>query len=419
MVQLSLSYEDKLLLYCSRLSIDIEISQKIEEILSSELDWNYIVDCSVKQGITSLFYWNLRKITTGKQIPSEILQKLEKMYYSNLARNVIYYDELHRVLTAFKKVNIDTIVLKGVFLAEEIYKNVGLRSMGDADLLIKEKDLKQVRIELTKLRYSEMNIFPTRLHEQLHRIKSGETTFISKEKNTFIDIHWDIQPCEYTYKLDVNKFWDNAKPIKIANIETLTFACEDILQHLCLHVDKHITLSSIFSYEPPAKPLRDYCDISEVIKYYNNMINWDYILQSSKNYGIEKPVYQGLSIAKTYFGAFVPGDVLTGLKPIESITIGFEEIYREAMTERHEKENKYDETVLFTDLKMIDGCYNKAYFVFRGIFPSKKFMMHYYSIDNENQVYIYYLTRFRKSFQSGLNTLHQLPRYLLESTFNK
>ena len=116
MDQLSLSTEDKLLLYCSRLNISVDTKCKIDEILSNVLDWNYIVDCSVKQGISPLFYWNLKKISNGKDVPSEAMKVLEKMYYSNLARNMLLYDELSKILSAFKKADIDVIVLKGAFL---------------------------------------------------------------------------------------------------------------------------------------------------------------------------------------------------------------------------------------------------------------------------------------------------------------
>ena len=50
MVKLNFSSEDKLLLYCSRVSMDEDIELKIKEILNEVLDWNYIVECSVRQG---------------------------------------------------------------------------------------------------------------------------------------------------------------------------------------------------------------------------------------------------------------------------------------------------------------------------------------------------------------------------------
>jgi hypothetical protein len=54
--RLSLSIEDKLLLYCSRLNIEENIRHNIDEIMNKPLNWDYIFDCSIKQGITPLFY---------------------------------------------------------------------------------------------------------------------------------------------------------------------------------------------------------------------------------------------------------------------------------------------------------------------------------------------------------------------------
>ncbi len=414
MDQLSLSSEDKLLLYCSRLSINEDIKCKIEEILNNVLDWNYIVDCSIKQGISPLFYWNLKKVNNVKDVPSEIMKNLEKIYYSNLARNMLFYDELSKILTAFEKAGIDTIVLKGAFLAEEIYKNIGLRPMSDIDLLIKEKDLQKAKKELTELMYfAPARIFPTKLHEQFQIAQSNELPpFIHETKKIVIEIHWDIQPHQTPYKIDINKFWNNAKPIKIASVETLIFTSEDLLQHLCLHLDKHITSSSA----PPAKPLRDYCDIAEVTRYYKDTINWNYLLQNSKDYGIEEPIFQGLYIAKKHFGAFVPEDILSELEPVKS-SVCFEEIFKGLIKDDSNKKYQCLEMSYLVNLKPVKGIWNKSRIIFGDIFPSKEFMMYRYSITNEKQVYRYYLTRSGTALQWGLTILRQLPSYILKFTF--
>lgn len=414
MVQLSLSSEDKLLLYCSRLSISEDIQCKIEEILSNVLDWNYIIDYSIKQGISPLFYWNLKKISNGKDVPPEVMKSLEKMYYSNLARNMLLYDELSKILTAFQKAGIDTIVLKGAFLAEEIYKNIGLRPMNDIDLLIKEEDLQKAKKKLTELKYSATSISQTKFHEQFQTLLDNELEFIHHDKKISIDIHWDIQSPQIPYKTDINKFWDNTKPVKITGIETLTFAPENILQHLCLHLDKHINVS----HSPLARPLRDYCDIAEVTNHYKDTINWRYLLQSSKDYGIEEPIFQGLFIAKEYFGAFIPENILSEFEPVKS-SICFEEVFRGLKKEDPNKKYQCLETDRLVNLKKVKGIWNKSRIIFGYVFPSKEFMIHRYSIKNEKQVYRYYLIRSGTVIQLGITILGQLPNYILRSTFGK
>jgi hypothetical protein len=413
MDQLSLSSEEKLLLYCSRLSISEDIKCKIEGILSNDLDWDYTLECSIKQGISPLFYWNLKKINNGKDVPSEVMKNLEKIYYSNLARNMLLYDELSKILTAFKKADIDTIVLKGAFLAEEIYKNIGLRPMSDIDLLVKEEDVQKAKKELLKLKYSA-NVYTTKTHEKFQTILSEELPFTHQNKNSYVEIHWDIQPHNTPYMIDINKFWNNTKSVEIAGIEALTFASEDLLQHLCLHLDKHIN----YSGAPPAKPLRDYCDIAEVTNYYKDTINWNYLIQSSKNYGIEEPIFQGLFIAKEYFGALIPENIIRELEPVKS-DISFEEIFQGLTKNNSNKKYQCLEMSYLTNLKIIDGSWNKARIIFGDVFPSKEYMMYRYSIKNENQVYRYYFVRSGTAIQWGLTILKQLPGYIYRSTSGK
>lgn len=414
MDQLSLSSEVRLLICCSRLNMDEDIKFRVKEILNEVLNWNCILDCSTKQGISPLLYWNLSKISNGKDVPYEILNNLEKMYYSNLARNMLLYNELGKILKAFKRADIDTVVMKGAFLAEEVYKNISLRSMSDIDLLIKEEDLQKVKKELNKLTYFVTITFPTKLHEQFQTAVSEELSFANETRKVVIDIHWNIQPPQSCYKIKIDEFWNNVKSVRIVGIETLTFAPENILQHLCLHLDKHINLNTA----PPANPLRDYCDIAQVTRHYNKIINWNYLLENSKDFGIEGPVFQGLYIANKYFGALVPEYMLDKLGPPES-NIDFQEIFKDLMKESSNKTDPEYENHYITNLRLINGICNKIHIIFGDVFPSKEYIMYRYSIKDERQVYRYYLIRIGAAFLWGLANLWQLPRYLFRSFFSR
>jgi hypothetical protein len=391
--------------------MDEEIKIKVNKILSETLDWDYIVECSVRQGISSLLYWNLSKIRNGKAVSYEVMKKLEKMYYSNLARNILLYDELSKVLKAFKRAGIDTIVLKGAFLAEKIYLNVGLRPMSDLDLLIKEKNLTKVKNELNGLMY--FDTYHTKYYEQLQTVLSNEHLFIHKNKEIHIDLHWNILPPENPYKIDINKLWENARPINIANVETLVLAPEDLLQHLCLHLDNHINYST-----PAAQHFKNYCDIAEVTMHYREIINWSYFLQNSKNCGIENPIYHGLFIAEKSFGAFVPGDVLNALEPAKSNT-GLKETFDGLMQDNSNKKNKWKRIKFYMKLEKVIGIRNKLHLLSGYIFPSKEFMMYHYSIEDEKKIYKYYLIRSGRVLKQGLRILWKLPNYIFRSAFSK
>ena len=243
--------------------MDDGITHKVKEILNDCLNWDYIVESSMRHGISPLLYWNLSKIDNGKDAPEEVMTKLRKLYYGNAAWNMFLYDELSKVLKAFKDAGIDVIVLKGAFLAETIYKNIGLRPMGDVDLLIKKEDLQKVKKKLVQLMY-HAPVYPTKWHEQWQTEQAEEIHYTNQDKNIMIDVHWNIQPPSIPFQIDINKFWENAQPVKIAGVETLMFTPEDLLQHLCLHLDKEINNGAL--------PFRWYCDIAEVIRHYGEKL---------------------------------------------------------------------------------------------------------------------------------------------------
>ena len=405
MDQLNLSSEDKLLLYCARTSVNEDITYKVKEILNDCLNWDYILKSSTRHGIQLLLHWNLSKIDGGKDVPEEVMAKLRKLYYGNVARNMFLYDELSKVLKAFKDAKINVIVLKGAFLAEAIYKNIGLRSFSDVDLLIKKEDLHKVKKELSQLMYhAPDNIYPTKCHEQWLNEPAVEIQYTNQDKTVKIDVHWDIQPPSSPFQIDINGFWENAQSVKIAGVETLMFAPENLLQHLCLHLNTHINIDAI-----PFRWYRWYCDIAEVIRHYEGEINWKYLVQSTKNYGIEKPIYQSLYLVNKYLGVFVPTDVLNDIKAVKS-NVNFEDIFRSSriMEGDLKEKNQWREITYLKRLTKVDGIWNKAHILFGDVFPCKEFMMQRYPIRNKRLICVYYLIRFGTALHWGINVLWQL-----------
>ena len=386
--------------------MDDGITHKVKEILNDCLNWDYIVESSMRHAISPLLYWNLSKIDNGKDAPEEVMAKLRKLYYGNAARNMLLYDELSKVLKAFKDAGVNVIVLKGAFLAETVYKNIGLRPMGDVDLVIKKEDLQKVKKKLIQLRY-HASVYPTKWHEQWQNEWAEEIQYTNQDKNVRIDVHWNVQPPVIPFQIDINTFWENAQPVKIAGVEALMLAAEDILLHLCLHSDKHINSSGAPSFQ-----FKWYCDIAEVIRHYGEKINWKYLVQSTKNYGIEEPIYQSLYFVNKYLGAFVPMDVLNDLKTVKS-SVNFEDIFRSSRTTEGDlkKKDQWREINYLMRLTKVDGIWNKARILFGDVFPCKEFMMQRYPIRNKKLIGVYYLIRFGTALHWGINVLWQLLLY--------
>lgn len=106
---------------------------------STASQWEEILEFTDRCGITPLLCWRFESLNLDTLIPSGLWKKLLEAYNFSVSRNVNIYHELNVVLRTLKSEGIEVIVLKGAYLAETIYGHLGLRTMGDVDLLAKQK----------------------------------------------------------------------------------------------------------------------------------------------------------------------------------------------------------------------------------------------------------------------------------------
>ena len=318
---MELSPEDKLLLYCARTEINKEIARKTKALLSLELDWGYIRKKAYQHGVASLLYYNLKRINQDNVAPEKVMEEFKEVYYFNSFRNVYLYGQLREILKILQNVNIQVIVLKGAALAELVYKNVALRPMVDIDLLVKEKDLTFIKEKFSQLGYRSRS---TRADwGLLWRWRDYLPTYVKRNGAmvSSVDIHLgmdtllNINSPEEGFNLSiVNRsiLWETALPTKIAGVNTLTLAPESLLQHFSIHTIRH-------AYQGYPRLLW-LCDIAEVLRCYQNRIDWKSVVQGSRSYKTEEFIYYSLSLVKKWLGAPVPLAVLNELKPVAVVT---------------------------------------------------------------------------------------------------
>ena len=149
------------ILYC----LDLISEQIYEDKLKylSDSDWNEIIQITMNHGITGLMYYATK--TGHKQIPDQVMHKLKSIFLNITAKNMRIYSSLSKILEAFDNDNIHCIVMKGAALADQIYKDIGLRPMFDIDLLIDPDDIWKVNSVLSDLGYrSDINNFISNDH---------------------------------------------------------------------------------------------------------------------------------------------------------------------------------------------------------------------------------------------------------------
>ena len=126
--------------------------------LSNE-EWDELIALAIRMRVRLFFYQNLKKRGLEEIIPEEIAKSLKEFFTHNTIRNLRYLGELNKIVNAFAEKNIPVIALKGIYLADVIYENIGLREMNDIDLLVPKEELAEAVDAMINLGYKTKTSF--------------------------------------------------------------------------------------------------------------------------------------------------------------------------------------------------------------------------------------------------------------------
>lgn len=200
-----------------------------------------------------LLYNNLK----GLQIDDPIITRLKGIYKKKWSENNIFFYKIKDVLLLLKSMNLRIVVLKGVPLAVEYYKNVALRSMADIDLLILKSERRACIQALEKegytLKENATLDYLLRTFRSVTMVKDGLE----------IDVHWS--PILESFGIQSeNMFWENTVPIEVMGVQLETFCATDQLFHILIHGFR-------FNPEPPIRWVAD----AHAILHTEKEIDWE------------------------------------------------------------------------------------------------------------------------------------------------
>ena len=174
--------------------------------------------------------------------------------------NLLLLDELKSICQEFKKHHIETVVLKGGNLAENIYEDIACRPMGDLDILIRSED----RIRSYKILH-EMDYFKLEKGIQdkmLHQEFRKDLKYI----HVNLEIHHRLAKQLYMTNFDLDLIFSNNK-----------MSLEYQLVYQSWHMIQHGIFRFIWL-----------CDFAETVKRYSNQIEWNTTEEMKHSFYVSK-----------------------------------------------------------------------------------------------------------------------------------
>ena len=271
---MNLNRQDKLLFDCLNITNSEQSSLFLGHL--NQRDWGQIIEASRRHLVSPQLYLHLKEA----RVPDKFIAPLRNIYLSTLQQNLQRLHRLGEHLHLLKENNIPVIVLKGAYLAEAVYANMGARIFSDVDLLVRPEDLSNAQRCL---------------------LDAGA---FSKEEPFQIDFHWYLDD---GLAIDLGAIFDRFKPVTCGGVQTFGLAPEDLLLHLCIHLSVH--------HHFEFGGIRTLCDLREVMRCFGDRIDWDYIVKEATRLGIERALYVTFCLSEQLLPAGIPDQVMNALKP--------------------------------------------------------------------------------------------------------
>lgn len=248
--------------------------------------------------------------------------------------------------------------MKGAALVELVYKDIGLRDMSDIDLLIRRDDLGELNAIFEQAGYYAID--PSSF-DSIHNDNNYLTTRDYRSgtpSHPSFHIHWHIVnssvPAPYSSKIKMDEIWEDAMPVEISGVPVLSMSPHHFLIHLSEHAMRVTHSASKLIY---------LLDIAALVSRYRDILDWNKVVGISKDNGLDRFVYNVLSLCRLNVGLELPEWVLDRLKP-EKRTIGERLFYN--ITARG---NGFPGLSYPVHQAMNKTITKKTSFIFRTLFP--------------------------------------------------
>jgi hypothetical protein len=302
---LNLSPEERLLVLCARLNLNEEQRAELNALVSASPDWEELMN-RVQWQMSIMVFHHLRTLDRPELVPARVMDWFKSSYLSNVGRNLFFQAELRKVLETLTAAGIPAIPLKGSVLAPTVYRDIGLRPMSDLDILVPHQDADRADAVVRELGYRPG--VDQQTQEEMRQSDRQLAALIGVGKPVIVEIHPHITEVDNPLRFDISGFWERARPLRIAGVDSLTLSPEDFLTHLAVNFfkDRHFYGFSA---------LGQLCDISEMIKLHLEELDWTGLVREGEAAGLVGPLFCALYLARHLLEAPIPDQVLEELEP--------------------------------------------------------------------------------------------------------
>ena len=266
---------------------------------ASAEDWRQIANLAQQFALAPLQYFRLKR--AGYPLPEDVAGSLKNTYLRNTARNINLLNQLNEMLAKLQGEGIAAIVLKGGYLSEAVYEEIGLRVMADLDLLIPLDELERSIEVLEALGYKPIRPYFHEVDGTLH----FHAPPLEKD-GCVVELHWKLALDRNPAPVNIDEVWSRAQPFVLENLTTQALGLSDLILHLGVHTAYGHQFSS---------QLHAVVDLAVVLRKFREQVDWNEFIRICREWKTERGIYLMFRLAQDLMNAELPEAAMLALRP--------------------------------------------------------------------------------------------------------
>jgi len=364
-----LSIEEQLILASVKITPSKQELEALDALIPLVDDWELTTSLLIERGIAPLLYKKLPLLSAREGIPELTRNKLQQAYFRTLTRTMVLYNAYYEIARAFSEQHVRLVALKGIYLSESLYHDIGLRQLSDIDLLISEKDGEQSLEILRQLGYVSLDNHNV---SDFIESKSQRVHYTPMVRNEIsVELHTKLHRVSETYHVSPESCMANSLPFSVQGTQAYGLNEYDLLIHLCVHLDKHFREGHV--------QFTCFMDISNLLEHYTDSFQWEVFLARCREFNCEAAVMKYLIMVHRFFNVTLSEEFIDAYSHL--LTPSDEELFCKYLRGyTFEDEVKTAVPTHIENLKNLNTISDVLTYLGHLLFPSKKFMVEKYGL---------------------------------------
>jgi hypothetical protein len=282
------------------------------------LDWHKVVTTGRTNRMAILLDGILQTTNLIHHLPPAAVATLQEWTGKLNQKAADFTRVLHQYMPLAAQQNLETMPMKGLWVAANLYGNPAMRPGHDMDILVRRGRIRDCVAILERLGFGRY--WRQTLADEFYERHHLHLELSPPDCWTWVEIHWAYDHPRTLLTIDYEAVLDRTTPGQLLGVPVRDPSPPDLLLYLSIHLVKHAVYLPATLHRPdlPRIILADgrlmyFLDVAEAIRHYGDQLDWQQTIQLAHEFGAVNILGSVLQVCRDWLDAPVPPAVLDQL----------------------------------------------------------------------------------------------------------